>query len=156
MKFCIWVSAEIKPDFVSRMIMWWLKCDYSHIGIGLVDQDNELHTIYHSVGEGFSTLSVKDFLSHGKKIVGVKHIPVKNPDQALGFLDGMMGKDYSEMQYIGFMLPWLKKLVDNGEGELVCSEAATLFVQKYMVDGEIKFKDFNADFTSPKDLWEAI
>lgn len=154
MKFCVWISAEVPPDWLSRLIMWKLSCDYSHIGIALINDEGEPHTIYHSVGEGFSTLTVKEFLSHGKILKGIKPVEIINPDKALGWLDGMLGKEYSEMQYLGFLLPRLQKLVDNGNRKLICSEAVARFLQAHMVGGFEKIK--TADFASPKDVWEAL
>jgi hypothetical protein len=154
MRFCIFISAEIKPDFVSRAIMWKLGCNYSHIGIGLKDEMGNLHTLFHSVGEGFSEISVGDFIAHGKRIVAVKDVPIKNADFAMGYLIGMKGKEYSESQYFGFLIPKLQKYFDNDNRKLICSEAVALFLQEHMVGEFEKIKQ--ADFASPKDVWEAI
>lgn len=154
-KFCVWISAEAKPDLVSCTIMKYLGTNYSHIGIGLCDNEGHMHTIYDSVGEGFRTMTTKEFTKNGEKIIkGIKYVEVVNRDRALGWLDGNIGKDYSEMQYIGFIFPRFRKFVDNDSAKLICSEVVASFLKAHKVNGFDEI--INADFASPKDVWEAL
>jgi hypothetical protein len=154
MRFFIFISAEEKPDLVSKAIMWKLDTNYSHIGIGIADDDGEIHTLYHSIGDGYTKQPTESWLKKGKIINGVKEIKVINADQAIGYLEGNIGKDYSESQYLGFVIPSLARFFANGVSKQICSEAVALFLMNHLEGGfEIKKQ---ADFASPKDVWEAI
>lgn len=138
------VSAEIKPDFVSRMIMWFTKATFSHIMI--IDKGE----IVHSVGEGNSKADLNKYLETHK--LQAKRIRLKKPyDYFRGYVDGSQGKEYSESQYWGFLFKPLRKFFRNGNEKEICSEYVARCLNHCC---GYDFKDM--DFLTPKQVWEDI
>lgn len=140
MKFSIFFSAEIEPDFVSRAIMKRYNKPYSHVGVlvslsvedqlflDLAKLPHPGEWIFHATGKGFHAELKDSYLAKGKTFV--KLVPVRPLDEifALGFLAGNIGKEYSSSQYLGFFSSSLAKLVANGKEKLICSEAVFDFL----------------------------
>lgn len=146
-KFEVFVSREKEPDFVSKMIMKKIGANYSHIGL-LIDG----HSIYHATGKGFHLQLLSDF-EQKKLIVDKIEVSVLNADYALGYLHGNIGKEYSQSQYLGFLLPWLTSLVDNGDEKLICSESVINFLKHCVYDF---YHVEPADFVDPKEAFEMV
>lgn len=146
--FEILAIGEENPDFVSRKIQNFLNTDYSHIAI-LVDGIK----VYHATGKGFHT----DWLQNVIPGHIIRHrikVEPRNNSYALGWLDGCIGTEYSQSQYLGFFFawwPWLQKLIrkifDNGRKKTICSEAAADFLKECC-----GYEIVQADFLSPKDV----
>jgi len=148
MKFEVFTSAEKVPDFVSRAIMWGIGAHFSHIGI-IVNETR----IFHSTGEGFNEKEVESFLKHNHKFMGRKDITdrIINHQFALGYLIGRIGVEYSQAQYIGFMVPALKSFFRNGRKRGICSEEVLRFM--FHCTGMEKV---DADYFDPKQAWDII
>lgn len=154
MRFKIFVSGEINPDFLSRRIMKRFKTNYSHIGMIVIDNQG-FTTIYHSVGEGFSAKNYDDFCEehHMQEIDITRYI--LNEDYALGYLNGRIGVEYSFSQYLGFVFKSLQGLTRNGKEKGICSEEAARFMF-HCCQHNLKIDQSKFDFVSPKDVWEKL
>lgn len=142
---------EMRPDFVSRMIMRFGKAPYSHIAI-CFEQHGE-KWLSHATGKGVHRAKLSPYLDE-HILVGEKKFNLTcSGDEFLGYIKGAEGKDYAEAQYIGFIFPykWVQKLIADGNKDLICSE----WVGNILVDCCGKKFD-NLDFKSPRDIWEAI
>ncbi len=146
MKFEIIAIGEEKPDFVSSRIQKALGTDYSHVAI-LVDEE----VIYHATGKGFHKEYLCDVLP-GHIIRHRFEVRSARSDEfSLGWLEGNIGVPYSNLQYLGFIFPWMRKFVDNGRKRTICSEAVGDAMQEcfgYLID--------DTDFKSPKDIVEIL
>jgi len=152
MKFQVFVSKEVNPDFLSRMIMKKLGTPYSHIGLLVTGTDCHL---YHSTGKGFHRQSKEDFLSSGVKAIhaSVDITPlVKDKKYALGFIHGRVGTEYSESQYIGFLLPWTQGFFANKNKKGICSEEVMYFLNKCVLGGSVD----DIDYYDPKMAWDFV
>lgn len=165
MKFEFFASYEPDPDWKSAGIMLATQCKFSHVGI-IVDGQ----WIYHATGEGFNKEAVDEFLithrfMHKWELVIKDDTPFGH-GRALGWLQGNLGKDYSETQFIGFgaqilqrflpdvLVNKFKAMVSDGARELVCSESAVRFGLEHcpliLEDGH------NPDFDSPENAVEIM
>lgn len=52
-------------------------------------------------------------------------------DMLAGYLEGERGKEYGNVQIAGFVVPFMQKLVGNGNGKRVCSEFMGQIVHKF-------------------------
>lgn len=160
MTFKIFVCGEKDPDWVSRKIMKKLGTDYSHIGMFVTVDVFEI--IYHSVGKGFSKIDdiehyeeMKTFLKeHNFQEIDITKY-IKNEQFALGYLEGRLGAEYSESQYLGFIFGFMRRFVKNGRAKGICSEEAARFLVN-CCNHELKFDRSKFDFVSPKDVWEKV
>lgn len=153
MKFYLFSSAEIKPDWLSRKIMKYLKCDYSHIGV-IVEHEGH-SAIYHSTGEAVNLKYMDSFMTDHilvHKIDITKHII--DLQFAHGWCEGSIGKDYSESQYLGLIFPWLKNLSGDGRSEMICSEFGARFIDECTTIPS--FDRTNCDFIDPKVCIETL
>lgn len=149
----IFVAREVEPDWVSRKIMKVIGADYSHIGI-IVDDT----IVFHMVGEGFSQCPLKEMESD--HVLQTKDITDRiHMTYALGYLQGRLGVEYSQSQYLGFLFPFMRRFVRNNKEKGVCSEEVARFLlvcgqEKYISGYLNRFIDL--DFVSPKDVWETL
>lgn len=148
MRFEIVAIGEIDPDFLSSRIQKGIGADYSHVGI-LVDD----RLLWHATGKGFHCSQIQDELK-GSVIRRRVGIPVFDESFARGWLNGRKGTRYSNLQYLGFIFPFLRFLpfVDNGRKEVVCSEIAADFI----VDCAIVHNDrlADTDWIDPKECMD--
>ncbi len=148
MKFSILAVGEIDPDFVSRRIQRFMGTDYSHCVILMDDK-----WCYHATAEGFNMRPISTLLpDHIIRQRFDFELDAINSMFAAGWLQGALGHEYSQSQYLGFLFPFLQRFVANGNSKTVCSEAAGQF----MFDC-LKIKDarlFSCDFLTPKDIVE--
>ena len=152
MKFYAFASSEIDPDFVSKEIMETIGAPYSHCGVIAEEDDSE--TIYHATGKGFHSQDIPSFLAEGKQFVHKFEMKLTvHPEFALGYLEGNIGKEYSESQYLGFINKRFEKLVENGAEKLICSEALTLFALKCCGLQKSNLTE-GTDFIDPKEAIE--
>lgn len=153
-KISIFVCAENDPDWVSRKIMKVIRADYSHIGIIVDDR-----TVYHMVGKGFSTMPLAELqVGHTLQLKNITN-HIDNIQYALGYLEGRLGVEYSQSQYLGFLFPFLRQFVRNNREKGVCSEEVARFLllcgKPQRIESNIHNLD-SLDFVSPKDVWEAL
>ena len=148
MKIKIGFTREIKPDLVSKGIMFYLGTDYSHVFFILGEWS------YHSTGEGVHKVLLSEYL---KTHILVKEFEIDtahDENAFLAYMSGAEGKDYGQMQYLGFIFPSLQRFVKNGPAKTICSELTSVYLRDYC--GKKLLKD--PDFMSPKDvfclLWE--
>lgn len=137
----VW-TAEIKPDFVSRCIMWAQRRPYSHIGIVFDDQ------IVHAVGKGVCIEPVWPYLKQ-RKIVMEKEVSLHcSRDRFLGFIEGESGKEYSNWQLVAIALgvPWFP----NGDKKRICSEFVANVLLKFGNVGRIPESFDYLDYVTPK------
>ena len=142
----IGASAEINPDFMSRMIMKFTKCKFSHLFI----HDEE--TIYHSVDDGVGTEDYEEFLKTHH--VWSKPIELKvSYDYFRGYMKGTEGIGYSQSQYFGFILRrgFFRKLFRNGKSKVICSE----YVANTLNDC-FGYRIANTDWVEPKDVFNLV
>lgn len=148
MKFSILAVGELEPDFVSKRIQHFLKTDYSHSAILVED-----FMVYHATGKGFHAIPLHSLLpGHALRHKIDFELPDAQSHYACGWLQGALGHEYSQSQYLGFLFPFLKRWVANGNSKTVCSEA----VGQFMFDC-LNVKDarlYECDFLSPKDVTE--
>jgi hypothetical protein len=144
--FEVFASRELKPDLVSRAIMLATKAEFSHVGI-IVDGK----TLWHATGVGFHSTAVDEFL-RDHLFAHRFALKVRSEEYALGWLHGANGKSYAKSQYPGFITSALRSLGDNGERQLICSEAVVLF-GKYCCGLDLKS---DADFIDPKQAIELM
>jgi hypothetical protein len=152
MEISVIIMREIRPDLVSRAIMAWTGVPYSHIAIGYsVDGEDYL---FHAYGRGVCCdrmdTYMQDHQAMGRKIVKLKC----SLEEFRAYVNGAVGKDYSESQFLGFIFPykWVLKLVGDGEKELVCSELVARVLHRY---AGYEFHE-DMDWLDPKEVWEAV
>ena len=145
MGFEIALAAEKKPDFFSRAIMRALGTDYSH---ALIIVDNS--RLFHATEVGFHESPLAEFVTDH---IFRHRFDIKPACEryALGWLDGCIGTEYSQSQYLGFIFPILRPLVTNGRARTICSEAVADFIFDCVAD---KPSMGAADFLSPKDIFD--
>lgn len=150
MKIEIFASKEKKPDFLSKVIMKRLGCDYSHVGV-ILDG-----VIYHAVGEGVCTANLEEFLKERtfSELFDVSDKIKVSSDLLKGWLEGRLGTEYSTSQYLGFAFPELREHISNGSEKVVCSELAYEFAVKAGLLPEGHFP--NPDYVDPKMVIEAL
>lgn len=152
-KFYLFVCGEKDPDILSRIIQWRLGTDYSHMGI-IVECDGA-KIIYHCVGKGFCTEHYSEFIKeHNIWEVDITRFMME-PNYALGYLQGREGINYSRLQYLGFVFPWLRFLVHNGKARGICSEEAARFMYQ-CCDHHLKIDSKKFDFFDPKVVWDKV
>ena len=139
--------TETSPDFASRCIMKVIGAPYSHACIIYDD------LVYHCIGRGVCVQNLKEGL-HNSFICGEKEVELKCDESTfLAFIEGARGKDYSESQLIGFLMPkWFRRYFTDGRSEIICSEFVAWVLVTFT---DIKFKQ-DIDFITPKELFEAI
>lgn len=143
MKLKVGFTKEIKPDFVSKCIMRVLGTNYSHVFFILND------FIYHSTGEGVNRVPLAAYLEDHEVVKTFDvELPTLSEEAFAAYMEGAGGKEYSNSQYIGFVLPFLQRFVSNGSEKMICSELVSVVLAKY---GHYKLPK-QADFMSPKDV----
>jgi len=156
MKFAIFVSGELKPDFMSKRIMKKFGCHYSHIG--MVTSSMGVQRFYHSVGKGFSKMLTEEIKQFKKEHI-VWYIDItehiESVDFARGYLEGRIGVEYSYSQYLGFVFPWLRPFVKNDKEKGICSEEAARFLYT-CCKSIIRVDSSKFDFVSPQDVWQFL
>ena len=148
MKIKVCFTSEKKPDFTSRMIMKIMRTSYSHVFF--VHKGN----IYHSVGEGVCVEPYEKYLESHDLVEEFDVDLVCTEEVFEAFMDGEKEKEYSMSQYLGFVIPFMQKYVDNNNAKRICSELVAVALQNY---GKTKYtftKDL--DFTNPKDVYEIL
>lgn len=148
-KFFIIATAEEKPDIFSRLIQKTIKTNYSHAGV-LVECLG-LGKIYHATRKGFHEIDLVDFLP-GHIIRHKIQVYPENPSYAIGWLHGCIGTPYSQIQLLGFIFPWFKKLFRNKRAQTICSEVVIDFQKDCLKWSHELMKD--PDYKSPKDVIE--
>lgn len=147
MKYKICFTREIKPDFISRMIMKFLRSNYSHVMLGYED------IIYHATGKGVHSQTRKEFLAQGKEVVYSFLIDLPlSPSELKSYMRGAEGKEYSNSQYLGFLFPALQRYVANGKSKQICSELVCDVLAEF---GNYEFPKMH-DFMSPRDVYEFL
>lgn len=154
MKVYVIACAEKKPDFLSRKIMHYLKCGWSHCMI-LVEHAGFEDAIYHCVEKGVCEELAAPML---KGHIFVHKIDVtaylKDYASAMGWLDGAKEIEYSFSAYVGFMFPRLRFALSRGRGKMVCSEFVVRFMNECTTfEG---FKKLDADYVDPKITIETL
>lgn len=144
--FEILAIGEEKPDFVSARIQNFLGTDYSHVAV-LVDG----YLLYHATGEGFHAEPL-DAIMAGHVIRHRIKVEVPDVSYARGWLDGCIGTEYSQSQYLGFFLPPLRRFLNNGTKRTICSEAVADFLFECCRLNDPRL--FTRDFLSPRDIVE--
>lgn len=149
MTFKAFASREIHTDLISRIIMYFIKWDCSHVGIIM---NNE--TVYHATKKGYHKEPLQNFT---KKRVLIRTAPIKviNENFAYGWLEGNLGKSYDGISYLGFLIPGLQKYLDSNENRGVCSEFLVRFLQECSL-GPKRVLDINEDFIDPKVAWQLV
>lgn len=154
MKFEVVVVGELKPDFVSRHIQRYQSAvagkpiDYSHAAI-IVDGKR----VFDATGRGIGECTLEELLDKGEAVIRRSfEVKVMSECCALTWLTARRGLGYSNLQYIGFLFPFLRALpfVRNGRKRTVCSE----FVADFLCDWSIYPKQAfdNGDFLLPMDI----
>lgn len=155
MKYEVFASFEPNPDFKSGTIMKATNCSFSHVGI---IENGDL--IFEAHGGGFRSISMEEFMVN-HAFAHRFELNVLDPEFAAGWLRGNVGKDYSESQFVGFLLKhfkengftrWIYELVGDGNSELICSEAVVRFGLECC---GLEF-DGDPDFVSPEESIEIM
>ena len=142
----IFVSAETHPDEPSRVVAWWMKRWFSHIGIIYNG------VIYHHTGKGFWDCDLEEFKCHHKiKCIDITDRITVSEDAVKYYLKGRLGVGYSRGQLAAILLPWLRKWFRNGSQKAICSESVAEF---YNTCVGHTFDD--TDFLAPDQVWDFI
>lgn len=145
MKFEIFSSRETDPDFASRRIMKFLGTNYSHVGM-IVDGK----MIYHSTAPVVNKLPVNVFLVDHEFAHRIEfNLTEREQYFSLGWLEGRIGMDYAQSQYLGFLFDWTRKYVSNKKSKTICSEYATRWMRACA--GVKDARLVGLDFLSPVD-----
>lgn len=144
-------TQELKPDLLSRIIMWVLRVPYSHVLMIFEDKDGN-SKIFHSIGKGVCVDEKLEYLNT-HKIVTAYQVPMRaTREEFAAHVRSRVGIEYSEGQYVNQALRWigLKWLpVKNGKGKSICSEEVA--VAAPMSDLELP-QDMRPDWINPKDV----
>lgn len=148
MRFEILAVGEIDPDFVSSRIQKFLGTDYSHSAI-LVDGEH----VYHATGKGFHRMPLLELLpGHAIRHRISFELEGEKAAYARGWLDGCIGIEYSNSQYLGFFFPLIRPFLRNKRAKLICSEVVGEFMDECL--GIRDYRLVCCDFLSPKDVTE--
>lgn len=121
--FQIASCRENKPDLLSAALMRVMRANYSHV---IIIENGD--TVYHATGKGFHAEPLSEVLkAHTLPDI----IEVNCPDESLanGYLRRMIGMDYSESQFLGFIFPFMKPFFRNRHQRAICSEAVSDFLK---------------------------
>lgn len=174
--FYLLCVGELDPDFISRNIQKFLSekhgrlVNWSHCAIEVEPIcpspafDYE-QAIWDSTGRGFEPCSMDEVLDHGAAVI--RHripLPVKDPEEAMGWLRGNRGRGYSNLQYVPFLMPsWLRKVFKaitpkiirhqfmNGRRRAVCSETIGYFMRDNhpTAHSDVRLKEDAIDLLDP-------
>lgn len=131
LRFYVCASAELTPDFVSRAIMKWMRADFSHVLLEVVDDETGHAMIWDCAEKGVTRHVSSEFLKTHKYIHKIEITSLIKYDLklALGWLWGSEGNEYGSSQYLGFIIPGLAGRVSNGREKLICSEYVAYFIK---------------------------
>lgn len=157
MIFEVVTVGELEPDFVSSRIqavqssMRGFPINYSHAAILVTDEKG--CRVFDATGRGISECTLEELLDAGGAVIRRRFlIPVKSPCCAMMWIQGRLGVGYSNLQYLGFLFPFLRWLpgVRNGRKGSVCSE----FVADFLHDcADLNQKAFSqSEWMMPVDL----
>lgn len=144
-------TAETKPDWISWLIMFFLRTNYSHVLIIFTDVDGQ-RKILHSVGKGTCIESVTEFLKT-HKIVKSFLIPMLCTQAEFSmWAKGRSGREYSDSQYVNIFfrflgLKWVP--FKNGHAKAICSEEVAAVAP--MTKLELP-ESYDIDLIHPKDI----
>ena len=146
MKLEIIATHEKKIDFVSKNLELFMGTSYSHNAI-VVDEA----VVYHATEKGFHKMPLSNLLLQ----CDIRHRfefvrPIPEFYYAHGWLDGCVGREYSESQYFGFLFPFLKPMLQNGRKKTICSEVVADFMIDCLKIDDDRLSD--ADWLTPKDI----
>lgn len=161
MKFEVVTVGELEPDFVSSRIqavqssMRGFPINYSHAAVIVTGAFGQ--RVFDATGRGISECTLEELLDQGgAKIRRRFVIPVRREEFALGWIQGRLGVRYSNLQYLGFLFPFLRWIpgVRNGRGGAVCSE----FVADFLHDcSNLNQKCFSqSEWMMPVDLVDQL
>jgi len=151
--FEIVFSRPTKFELFSWLIRKVQGTPYSHAAI-LVDG----RLLYQSTRIGVHSTDFAEFeKTHvvWKKPIATKTTGLIGVNYALGWLDGCIGCEYSQAQFVGFIFPKLRPLVINKRARRICSEFAADFLQD-CCGVKVQKSMATNDFVTPKDIWEAL
>lgn len=139
-------TREKKPDFVSYLIMKFLRTEYSHVFFELDSQ------IFHATGKGVHQAPFSEYMN--THVVTEKFTVSLSCSEKefLMFMEGAKGKEYSQSQYLGFFGKFMQRFVKNGDEKMICSELVAIVLQRW---GGFKLPK-DADFMSPKDVYQLL
>lgn len=141
-------SAEVKPDLVSKAIMFFTRAKYSHLYIVYKG------IMYHCVDRGVCAEVYEYFLYPDHIEVESIEVELKcSEDEFHGYMRELIGKriEYSHKQYIGFILPFARKWLRNERNKGICSEMVCWVLSDL---GTHEFVD--ADFLHPKQVMQIL
>lgn len=130
MKIQILGLRPIKPNILSNGIMRFTHSTYSHLAILIPVAD-----IYHAIGSGFQAATLPHVESDHVIVERAEfELSDEKLELALGWLKGRCGTEYSQAQYIGFLLPypWVRSVVANGKARTICSEIVADFIEEIL------------------------
>lgn len=154
MEVKIILTREINPDFVSKAIMRFTGKDSSHILIEYHCPVDDQMKVFQATGEGVNVKPSDEYFKTHHKMMTI-HLDLNcTPGEFASYIDGALGKDYSESQYVGFIFPykWIQKIVGDGEKEMICSELVARVVEKFT---DIRFS-IPLDFITPHECFMHI
>lgn len=159
MKFYYCVEREIKPDTFSSLIMRVTKANYSHAFILVKDVPLIQRVkyqlplggdlVFHATVPKYSVTTLERELSNKSVIEDMVEIDVWSECEALAWLVGNLGKEYSLEQCLGLLFPLIKDAYRNDDGKGICSEFAVRFGGFHCVDTSY-FSDVDYDFITPE------
>lgn len=158
----VWFK-EKHPTWKTKLIMWAMGTEYSHVGMLGVNDDGQEY-LFHAVGEGVCVQPSHEYVNEERTIVRRKRVPLQCSMRELrGFVIGESGKDYSETNLLLIAaLDYfkVKRIVDamnwllgDGDAERTCGELTAkvlwLWSDDYLLTGTI-------DNITPKDLEDIL
>lgn len=120
-------TRELKPDWFSRFCMWWQKVDFSHAAVVFTDPRDGVEKVFEAADKGVTLTPFAPFASGHHIINHIQRRITVSEDYALGWIDGQVGKEYSELQllYVGKFIRWGK----NGRTKFICVELSIFTAQ---------------------------
>lgn len=139
----VFATREKNPDLVSSLIMKKIGAPYSHVGL-LIDGVD----VYHATGKGVNKTTIDAVSEHGNQVVKLidvsDHIRVSS-EYCRGWLDGSLGKEYSQSQLLGFVFSCARRFLKNQNEKMICSE----YVAQALVSWEVLPPIEEIDFVDP-------
>jgi hypothetical protein len=150
MKLKLYFSRPKKLNIASRIIMWRLKTDYSHVAIEVPTGPIGVLDIYQASHGTVHSLWAKHWLEDNQVIDEViVNVETEKFFEIVRYLKKQRQKRYGFWTALASTFPFFRKLLvgKDNETHFICSELLAK-----ALDGVIKFDTIDLDYITPKQL----
>lgn len=145
-------SKNNNENWVSELIMLFQDKPYSHVLMIYDCPDEGIKKVFQATGKGVHTVSLDKFLLE-RTVVAQYGVQLScSQDRFAGIVEGSDGKGYGHMQYIGFLLPFLRKYFDNNKKQQICSELVARILNKWSKYNVV----IDEDFVTPEQIEDVL